>query len=173
MSTQHLHRSRQRPRLLTYGALIASLYTVLTYLSAMLGLSGGIIQLRLSEALTILPALLPLSSAPAAVGGLFVGCILANAITGAMLWDIVLGSIATLLGALGTLYLRRHPYLAWIAPVLSNTSIVPLILQKVYGLGDAYLLLALPVCIGELLSAGVLGMLLYRFFHRRIKNGLH
>lgn len=165
--SNHNH-SREKLRLLTYGALIASLYTVLTYLSAMLGLSSGVIQLRLSEALTVLPALLPRRTESAAVGGLFVGCILANAMTGALLWDIVFGSLATLLGALGTATLRHHPPLAWLPPVLSNALIIPLVLRAVYGIGDAYPLLVLSVAVGETLSAGLLGMLIYRLFHRRV-----
>ncbi|MBQ7982551.1 MAG: QueT transporter family protein [Clostridia bacterium] len=149
-------------RMMTYGALIAALYVALTYLAAMLGLSGGVIQIRFSEALTILPAILPAVYAPGAVLGLFIGCILANALTGALVWDIVFGSIATLLGALGTYALRRVPALGWIPPVAANTVIVPLVLQHVYGVPDAWWFIALTVGIGELISCGGLGYLLYR-----------
>ena len=161
-------------RMMTYGALIAALYVALTYLAAMLGLSSGAIQIRFSEALTILPFIVPALYVPGTVAGLFIGCILANTLTGAIVWDIVFGSIATLLGALGTWLLRRFPHvggaIAWLPPTLANTLIVPLVLQKAYGLDDAWWFLALTVCIGELLSCGVLGTLLIRFAGPRIKN---
>ena len=88
---------RNATRALTQGAVIAALYVALTYLASLLGLSSGVIQVRLSEALCILPIFLP-----AAVPGLAVGCLLANALTGAVVMDIVLGPVATLAGALGT-----------------------------------------------------------------------
>ena len=161
-------------RMMTYGALIAALYVALTYLAAMLGLSSGAIQIRFSEALTVLPLIVPALYVPGTVAGLFIGCILANTLTGAIVWDIVFGSIATLLGALGTWQLRRFPRIggaiAWLPPTLANTLIVPLVLQKAYGLEDAFWFLALTVCIGELISCGVLGSLLIRFAGPRIKK---
>ena len=78
------------------AAVIAALYVVLTYLAAAFNLSSGVIQVRFSEALTILPVF-----TPAAIPGLFVGCILANALTGAVVIDVICGSIATLIGAVG------------------------------------------------------------------------
>ncbi len=164
------HPQSRRIRLLTYGALTASLYIVLTYISTALGLSGGIIQLRFSEVLTILPALLPLSVAPAAVWGLFSGCLLANMLTGAMLWDTVFGSIATLLGAIGTLYLRKTPRVAWLPPVLTNTVIVPWILRTFYAVGDAVWFLCLTVAVGEAITAGLGGTIIRRLYHRRLKT---
>ncbi len=169
-----MKQTRIRIRMLTYGALIAALYVVLTYLAAMLGLSSGVIQLRLSEALTVLPVIVPAIYAPGTVLGLFVGCVLANTLTGAVIWDIVFGSIATLLGALGTWALRRVPRLrtalAWLPPTLANTVIVPFVLQKAYGAEDALWFLFLTVGIGELLSCGVLGSLLIRFAGPRLKQ---
>ena len=82
---------------LTQAAAIAALYFVLTWLASMLGLSSGAIQVRFSEALTILPFF-----TPAAIPGLFIGCLLSNFLTGAVVWDVVFGSIATLIGAVGT-----------------------------------------------------------------------
>lgn len=161
-------------RMMTYGALVAALYVALTYLSALLGLSGGIIQLRFAEALTVLPAIVPALYAPGAVFGLFVGCILANTLTGAVIWDILFGSLATLIGALGTWLLRRVPRigstLAWVPPALANTVIVPFVLQKAYGVEDAIWFLFLTVGIGEILSCGVLGSLLIRFAGPKLKH---
>lgn len=161
-------------RMMTYGALIAALYVALTYLAAMLGLSSNAIQIRFSEALTVLPAIVPAMYAPGCVAGLFIGCILANTLTGALIWDIVFGSLATLLGALGTWLLRRcgrvGAALAWVPPTLANTLIVPFVLQYAYGVPDALWFLILTVGIGELLSCGVLGSLLIRFAGPKIKN---
>ena len=142
-------------RYLVQGGIIAALYVVLTLVSAMLGLSGGAIQLRLSEALTVLPLF-----TPAAIPGLFVGCIVANTVTGCLPWDIVLGSLATLLGALGTRYLSPNKWFAPVWPILANAVIVPFVLQKVYGAPEAYWYLLITVGIGEILSCGVAGMLL-------------
>ena len=152
----------KRIRFLSYAAFIAALYVVLTLLSAAFGLASGVIQVRLSEALTVLPAF-----TPAAVPGLFIGCLLSNLLTGSLPWDVVFGSLATLLGALGTYFLRRHSrWLAPLPPILANVFIVPAVLQKVYGASEAYPFLMLTVGIGEIIAAGILGLLLYRVLAR-------
>ena len=139
------------------GGAIAALYVVLTFVAQAFGLASGAIQVRLSEALTILPCF-----TFAAVPGLTVGCVLANLLTGCAIWDVVFGSIATLIGAIGTSLLRKKPLMAWIPPVLSNAVIVPFILQKVYGVPDAFWYLMLTVGAGEVIACGVLGLLLYK-----------
>ncbi len=138
------------------GGMIAALYVVLTLVANALGLASGAIQVRFSEALTIMPVF-----TPAAIPGLTVGCVLANLITGCAPWDVVFGSLATLIGAVGTRFLRKKPWLAWIPPVVSNMAIIPFVLQKVYGVPDAWWYLALTVGAGEVISCGVLGLLLY------------
>ena len=147
--------------MVVFGGLTAALYVVLTMVAAALGLASGVIQVRLSEALTILPVF-----SAAAVPGLSVGCVLANLITGCAPWDVVFGSLATLLGAIGTRILRKKPMLAWIPPVVSNMAIVPVILIRVYGVPDAWWYLVLTVGAGELISCGILGMLLYKAVSR-------
>ena len=82
---------------ITQGAVIAAIYVVLTYIVSLLGLTNGVIQVRLSEALTILPVF-----TPAAIPGLVVGCVISNILTGAVIWDVIFGSLATLIGAVGT-----------------------------------------------------------------------
>jgi len=146
---------------LTLGGAVAAVYVLLTLLAAALGLASGAIQLRLSEALCVLPIFFP-----AAVPGLFVGCLLANLLTGAVVWDVIFGSLATLLGALGTRLLRKKPVLALLPPILANVLIVPFVLSYAYGVPDGIPYLMLTVGIGEVLSCGVLGGLLYR----RLKN---
>lgn len=153
---------------LTQGAMIAALYVVLTFIANLAGLASGVIQLRLSEALTILPIF-----TAAAVPGLAVGCVLANLLTGCAVWDVVFGSLATLIGAIGTRLLRKKsPVLVVLPPILSNIIIVPLVLQRVYGVEDAYWYLAMTVGAGEIISCGILGLLLYsslkktKIFHK-------
>ena len=139
-----------------FSGVIAALYVVLTIVANALGLASGAIQVRFSEALTILPVF-----TATAIPGLTVGCLLANLITGCALWDVVFGSLATLIGAVGTRLLRKKPLLAWIPPVISNMLIVPIVLQKVYGVPDAWWYLVLTVGAGEVISCGILGLLLY------------
>lgn len=138
---------------ITYAAAIAALYVVLTFLSAMVGLSSGVIQFRLSEILCIAPVF-----TTAAIPGLFVGCIAANALTGAALWDVVFGSIATLIGAVGTRILRKNKLAASLCPVVSNVLIVPFVLKAVYGVEEAIPFLMLTVGIGEVAMCVVLGL---------------
>ena len=153
--TRESKNMSERTRKLCQGAIIAALYVVLTLLSSAFGLASGAIQLRLSEALTVLPLF-----TAAAIPGLTVGCILANLITGCVAWDIIGGSFATLLGALGTYFLSRSRYTAPIWPILANTIIVPFILLFAYQAPGSYFYFALTVGIGEILSCGVLGILL-------------
>ncbi len=151
------------------AAMIAAIYVVLTVVFA--PFSFREIQVRISEALTILPAF-----TPAAVPGLFVGCLLGNILGGAAVPDIIFGSIATLIGAVFTWKLRcRHPLLAPVPPIISNTVIIPFVLRFAYSVPLPIPLMMLTVCIGEILSCGVLGMLLYyalkranfRFFRKQ------
>lgn len=140
---------------ITHAAMIAALYVVLTLLANALGLANYAIQIRFSEALTILPFF-----TPAAIPGLTAGCILSNLLTGCMPLDIVFGSLATFIGAAGTYLLRKHVWLAPVSPILSNTIIVPFILAYVYQFEGSIPYFMLTVGIGELLSCGVFGMIL-------------
>jgi uncharacterized membrane protein len=153
--------NRNKNLQLANAGMIAALYVVLTWIANLAGLASGAIQVRLSEALTILPVF-----TPAAIPGLTIGCVLANWVTGCLPWDIVFGSLATLIGAVGTRVLKKNPYIAWIPPVVSNMAIVPIVLQKVYGLTDAWWYLVLTVGAGEVISCGVLGLLLYQSLKR-------
>ena len=170
--------NQKKTRYIVYGGLITALYVVLTYVASAAGLASGAIQVRLSECLTILPCL-----TAAAVPGLTVGCVLANLLTGCAAWDVVFGSLATLIGAVGTRLLKNKPTLAWIPPVISNMIIVPLVLLYVYQVpdvsvtipftqttlsGSGYLPLMITVGIGEVISCGILGMLVYKAAQRAI-----
>ena len=132
-------------------------------LSNLFGLANGAVQLRLSEALTILPAF-----TASAIPGLSVGCLLSNLLTGCAPWDVVFGTVATLIGAIGTRFIgRNNKFLAAIPPILSNAIIIPFVLQKVYGVEDGFWYLFATVGLGEILSCGVLGCLLYTVLKKR------
>lgn len=144
------------------AAMIAAIYVVLTFIANAFGLANHVVQVRFSEALTILPYF-----TPAAIPGLFIGCLLSNILTGCALPDIIFGSLATLIGALGTYCLRRWKWCAPVCPIIANTIIVPLILIYGYGLMiDGLSVLqclgyyCLTVGAGEIISCGVLGMIL-------------
>ena len=140
---------------LVQAALIAAIYVVLTVVFA--PFSFGEVQVRIAEALTILPVFLP-----AAVPGLFVGCFLGNMLGGAVLPDIIFGSLATLIGAFGTRALRKaHPFLAPIPPILANTVIVPFVLKYAYTVDLPIPFMMLTVGIGEVVSCGIFGLVLY------------
>ena len=145
---------------LTQAAMIAAIYVVLTVLFAPFGF--GEVQVRVAEALTILPAF-----TPAAIPGLFIGCLLGNILGGAILPDIIFGSAATLIGAVFTYLLRKkHPLLAPVPPIIANIIIVPLVLRYGYGIILPLWMMALSVGAGEVISCGVLGMILYGSLHK-------
>ena len=160
-------QSKRRSLYLCHAAMIAALYVLLTLLAQMLGLGSEMIQVRFSEMLCLLPILLP-----AAIPGVTVGCFLANLLTGAVWLDVLVGPIATLIGAIGTYLLRKNRWLAALPPVLSNALIIPFVLAYGYGAEEAIWMMMLTVGIGEVLSIYVLGMLLFHTvepFLRRIK----
>lgn len=138
---------------LTQAAMIAALYVVLTYAAKGLGLDSGVIQIRFSEMLTVLPFF-----TAAAVPGVTIGCLLSNILTGGCLLDIIFGTIATLMGACGSYLLRKHKWLVALPPILANTIIVPWILRFGYGMKEGIPFMMLTVGIGEVVSCGLLGM---------------
>lgn len=138
---------------LTQAAMIAALYVVLTFIANAFGLASGAIQVRLSEALAVLPFF-----TPAAIPGLYVGCLLANLLTGGCLLDILVGSLASLIGALGAYALRKWKWLVPLPTIAANALIVPFVLIHGYGLADAWWYLFLTVGAGEVISCGILGM---------------
>ena len=147
---------RDRILYLAQAGLIAALYTVLTLIVSALGLASGVIQIRLSEALCILPIFLP-----AAIPGLTIGCLISNLITGCIWQDILFGTLATLIGAVGARLLRKIPWLAPLPTVVANTVIVPFVLAYGYGFEGGVLYFMGTVGIGELLSAYLAGMVFY------------
>lgn len=149
-------------RYLTTAAIIAALYVVFTGISAAFGLASGVVQIRLSEALTVLPFF-----TNAAVPGVTIGCLLANLLAGAPLPDIIFGTLASFLGVLGASVLRKKKYLVALPTIISNAIIIPLVLQYAYSVPDAFWYLFLTVGAGEVISAGILGTLLLQVLQKR------
>ena len=140
------------------AASIAALYAALTWLGNTIGVPAiGPVEFRFSEALTILPIF-----TNAAIPGLTIGCFLANLICGGVVWDLVFGSLATLLGAVGTYLLRKFKVLPFLPPIVSNTLIIPPILLFAYGFGGDMptWLFYLVFFAGEALSVLVFGYIL-------------
>lgn len=143
----------KRVMFLVQAAAIAAVYIVLTMVFA--PISFGEVQIRISEALTVLPFF-----TPAAVPGLFIGCLLGNFLGGAILPDIIFGSLATLIGAVFSYALRRNKFLVPIPPIVANTVIVPFVLRYGYGVNLPIPFMMLTVGAGEVVSCGVLGLIL-------------
>lgn len=148
------NKESKKVLLLVQAAMIAALYVVLTFIANALGLASQAIQVRFSEALTILPYF-----TPAAIPGLFVGCLLSNILTGCAIPDIIFGSLATLIGAILTRILRKNKWLAPAPPIAANALVVPFVLLYAYGVGPLWLSF-ITVTAGEIISCGILGMLL-------------
>ena len=162
-------KRRQSTLFICQAGIIAALYVALTFVFA--PISFGAVQVRIAEALTILPIF-----TPAAIPGLFVGCLIGNFLGGGIILDIIFGSIATLIGAIGTRLLRKvlvkgHPVFSFLPPIVSNALIIPFILAYAYGAPDSIIFMMGTVGLGELISVGVFGCILYITI-RRYKNVL-
>lgn len=149
---------------ITQAAMIAAIYIVMTIFISTFNLASGTIQVRISEVLTVLPFF-----TPAAVPGLFIGCLLSNLLTGAMLPDVIFGSLATLLGAMGSYALRKHSFLVTLPPVIANMAIIPFVLRYAYGITfivhgiDVSIpFQALTVGAGEVVTCCIMGTILIK-----------
>lgn len=151
-----MNNRKNKTAFLTKSAVIAALYVVLTEFSALLGISSGVIQFRLSEMFAVLPIF-----TPAAIPGVFIGCMISNIITGGVFWDVVFGSLASLLGAWGAWALRKKSvYLVPVPTILANMIIVPFVLRYAYGAEGSIPFFMLTVGLGEFVCAGILGVFL-------------
>ncbi len=147
---------------ITQAAAIAAIYVVLTLVFA--PISFGQVQVRISEILTILPFF-----TPAAIPGLFIGCMIANVFGGAVVVDIIFGSIATLLGAVGSYLLRKNKWFVPLPPIIANTLIVPMVLRYGYGIDLPLVILMASIALGELISCYGGGMLLLTVLQKNRK----
>jgi len=149
-----------KTKYLVHGAVIAAVYTALTLL--LMPLSYGVMQIRVSEALTVLPAL-----SPAAIPGLFIGCFVANMLGPNGMIDIILGSSATLLAALASYKLRNRPLLVPLPPVLANGLIIGPMLYYVYAVPVPLWACILWVALGEAIACYGIGLPLLRYMSKR------
>ncbi len=150
--------------MLVQGAIVAAIYAALTLVWP---LSIGPVQCRISEALCVLPYLMP-----SAVPGLFVGCLIGNLISGAVALDVVFGSLATLLAALCTYFMGKHKLPTWLAPlpsVVINALVVGAVLTYCYEYGLSYGLAVLQVGGGQAIACFVLGLPLLQLLIRNPK----
>ena len=151
---------------LTRGAIIAALYAAITLLLA--PISYGEVQVRIAESLTLLPILLP-----EAVPALAVGCLLSNILGGATIFDIIFGTLATLLAALCTRMLRKNRLAASFMPVLFNGVIVGAVVHYCYAPVIPLPLCMLSVAAGEAISCMLLGPVVLRAVGRIPAKMLH
>ena len=145
-----------KKRSVTYfvqAAMIAAIYVVLIF--AFQPISFSQIQFRFAEALTILPFF-----TPAAIPGVTIGCFLGNLLGGADILDIVFGTLATLIGAFGSYAVRKHKFLVPLPPIISNAIIIPWVLRYAYFESAPIALMMTTVGIGQVISCGILGLIL-------------
>lgn len=143
---------KKRILFIAQAGIIAAIYVVLTIFAKSVNLADGAIQCRFSEILCILPFF-----TNSAVPGVTLGCLLANLLIGGSPIDVVFGTLATLLGALGTYALRKHKLFCTFPPVIANALIVPFILRYAYGVEDYIPWLMLTVAIGEIITCVIVG----------------
>ena len=148
-----MNNRREKLLHMAQSALIAALYATLTIIFA--PISFGPVQVRIAEALTILPMF-----TSAAIPGLFIGCIIANLFGGAIIWDVIFGSLATLIGAVGGYRLRNNRWLVPVPTIIANGIIVPFVLKYGYGMDMPIILMMLYVSVGEIIGCYVLGEML-------------
>ena len=150
-----MNKTTNKTLYIAHAAIIAALYVVLTALAAGFDLASGAIQVRFSECLTVLPFF-----TPAAVPGVVIGCLISNIFFGGALPDIIFGTLATLIGAIGTYMLRKNRFLCSVPPVVSNALIIPFVLKYAYALPGTLWFLALTVGAGEIITCVFFGQIL-------------
>lgn len=136
---------------LVTAALIAAIYAVLTI--AIAPLSYGMMQLRFSEVMTILPVFTPV-----AIPGLFIGCLLSNLLSPVGIVDVIFGSLASLVSAYGTYKLRNNTWLAPLPPVLINAVVIGILLKYYYGIDASLIMCMLWVGGGQAVACYGLGL---------------
>ena len=155
-------KNHAKVRYLCYAAIIAALYVALTLISGALGLASGAIQVRISEALCVLPFF-----TPAAIPGVTIGCFIYNLIFVGNPLDIIFGTLATLIGAIGARLLRKWKWTVSIPTIASNTFIIPFVLKYGFMLEESVGFFMVTIFIGEFIAAGILGTALLLALNKR------
>lgn len=156
------HLMNKNTRFLAKSGMIAALYVALTMVSAFFGLASGAIQVRISEALCVLPIY-----SAAAIPGVTIGCLVSNILCGGTIYDIIFGTLATLVGAVGAYLIRKLPYISSIPTILSNAVIIPIVLiASGAGGWNMFPYFAATVGLGEVIACGVLGTALVVYLEK-------
>ena len=143
----------KKTKYLVQSGVIAAIYVVLAQVFGFMGF--GPIQFRIAEALTVLPFF-----TPAAIPGVFIGCLLANILYGGVLLDVVFGSLTTLLAAYLSYRLRKNKWMVTVPPILLNAAIIPFVLKYGYGVPDGIPFMMGTIFIGQFIVVGIIGMVL-------------
>ena len=138
------------------AAAIAAVYATLTLI--LMPLSYGVMQVRVSEALTILPFF-----TPAAIPGLFIGCLVSNMVGPNGILDMIIGSGATLIAAFFSYLLRNKPLLVPIPPIIANGILIGGMLHYAYSVPFSLAVCILWVGLGELIACYGIGYPLLRY----------
>lgn len=149
---------------IVFASVIAAIYVVLTITLSFM--SFGVVQYRVSEGLCILPFLTPY-----AIPGITIGCLISNIISPVGSLDMIFGTLATLIAAIGTYYigksnLKHKEILALLPPVISNAIIIGLLLKYLYVPDMPFWLIAIQVAWGEALCCYALGLPLLTLFKK-------
>ena len=155
-------KNHAKVKYLCYAAIIAALYVALSLISGAFGLASGVIQVRISEALCVLPFF-----TPAAIPGVTIGCFIYNIIGSGEILDIVFGTLATLIGAIGARLLRKCKWVITIPTIAANALIIPFVLKFGFMLEDSVAFFMVTIFIGEFIAAGILGTLLLLALNKR------
>lgn len=142
-----------KTRYIVQAGIIAAIYVVMVQVLGFM--SFGPIQFRLAEALTILPFF-----TPAAIPGVFIGCLFANFLGGSVVLDVVFGSLTTLIAALLSYKLRKSKWMVPVPPILLNALVVPFILKIGYGVPDGVPFMMVTIFVGQFIAVGIVGMIL-------------
>lgn len=148
-----------KTKFLIQAAIIGALYAALTVLLA--PLSYGVMQIRVSEALTVLPFF-----TPAAVPGLFIGCLVSNFLSPYGVIDVICGSAATLIAAIGSYMLRSRPILVPLPPVIANAVIIGGMLYYAYGVPMNLFVIIGWIALGEFVACYLIGYPLLRYLKK-------
>lgn len=154
-------------RFLVQASLIAAIYTALCLILHPISFGFAGIELRVSEALTLMPVIMP-----AAVPGLFIGCLLANLLGGATMLDVVFGSLTTLVAAVLTRKCRNRPVLAAFWPVILNAVVIGALLRYAYGVAMPLWLCMVSIGAGQAVACYALGLPMMRMMRRLPKKYL-
>lgn len=148
-----------KTKFITQSAVIAAVYIAATAIFAPISFGHNFFQLRVSEALTVLPIF-----TPAAVPGLFIGCAVSNIAFGGLgIIDLIFGSLATLISSfLSYLLRRKSPLIALASPVCVNAVVVGTYLNLLISPEINPLINIAWVFVGQLLSCYGLGLPLYK-----------